>query len=69
MTPLSPYEAMHLILDSQLHLQLVSRAWWDMLADVEVCHSVGSAAESDASLGWNGLRQSQQSPVKKENCC
>lgn len=36
---------------------------------MEVCHSAGSAAEGDASLGLNGLGQSQQSPVPKENCC
>lgn len=35
---------------------------------MEVCHSAGSA-EGDASLGLNGLGQSQQSPVPKENCC
>lgn len=52
----------------QLHLRgagLVSSA----AQDAEVWHSAGSAAEGDASLGLNGLRQSQQSPVPKENCC
>jgi len=67
--PLSLDKARHSVLGSQLHLQLVSRAPWGVLSDMEVCHSAGSAAEGDASLGWNGLRQSQQSPVPKEKCC